>query len=178
MTYHPLTLEFEDTERQVRNLMAALDSVNREVVFTYPNADTGGRVIIAAIEEYAESHGNAHTVVHLGTSGYYGLMANAAVMVGNSSSGIIEAASFGLPVVDIGERQRGRIRGANVTSTGYETAEIIDGIHHAMSPESVERAKGMVNPYGDGHAAERILRVLKTVELGRELRLKRFHQTG
>ena len=176
VTYHPVTLEFEDTERQVRNLMAALDSVNKEVVFTFPNADTSGRLIIGAINDYVAAHHRACVAAHLGMTGYFGLMANAVAMVGNSSSGIIEAASFGLPVVDIGNRQRGRTRGRNVINVSYETADIIDGINRATAVEFSRRMEGLDNPYGDGHAAERIVGVLRTVELDKELLFKRFHR--
>jgi UDP-N-acetylglucosamine 2-epimerase (non-hydrolysing) len=175
VTYHPVTLDFEDTARQTQNLMTALDSVGMPVVFTYPNADTNGRVIIDAINAYVSSHQGAYAVAHLGTQGYFGLMANGAAMVGNSSSGIIEAASFGLPVVDIGDRQRGRVHDANVINVGYETADIIAGITRVTTPDFSSVAKNVINPYGDGHAAGKIVQVLKTVEINKALLFKHFH---
>jgi len=116
-------------------------------------------------------------VVNLGTPGYVSAMRLAAAMVGNSSSGIIEAASFRLPVVNIGTRQQGRTRGKNVIDVGYGRDEIIAGIRKATSPEFRAGLADLVNPYGDGHAAERIVQRLKEVELNDRLLRKRFYET-
>ena len=106
------------------------------------------------------------------------MMKYAAAMVGNSSSGIIEAASFELPVVNIGSRQRGRVREKNVIDVGYTRSEILAGIEKALSPKFCTGLSGMVNPYGDGHAAERILDRLKNVDLNDKLLRKRFYEPG
>src|SRR5262249_49702717 len=103
----------------------------------------------------------------------FSLMRVAAAMIGNSSSGIIEAASFGLPVVNVGDRQAGRMRGANVLDVRCEWRAISDAIAAATAPSFVERCRALDNPYGDGHAAERIVDVLRTVDLD-TLRVKRF----
>jgi UDP-N-acetylglucosamine 2-epimerase (non-hydrolysing)/GDP/UDP-N,N'-diacetylbacillosamine 2-epimerase (hydrolysing) len=95
-------------------------------------------------------------------------------MVGNSSSGLIEAPSFGLPVVNVGIRQQGRLRAANVIDVGYPREEIVAGIRRALTPGFRESLRGLVNPYGDGHAAPRIAQVLGSVELGPRLIRKRF----
>jgi UDP-N-acetylglucosamine 2-epimerase len=97
-------------------------------------------------------------------------------MVGNSSSGIIEAASFKLPVVNIGNRQRGRVHSFNVIDTGYDRDEIQKAMHEAMSTEFKARLDGLTNPYGDGRAAERIVNQLKTVTIDERLLLKTFFQ--
>ena len=99
-------------------------------------------------------------------------------MVGNSSSGIIEAPSLGLPVVNIGTRQDGRVRAANVIDVIFERGPIQEAISRAVSPEFRASLKGMMNPYGDGHAAERIVAKLKSVELGDKLLRKIFHDDG
>ena len=99
VTYHPVTLEYENTETHVRELLAALAGLDFNIVFTYPNADTQGRLIINRIQEFVDMHKQAQVVENLGTQGYFSLMAHSSAMVGNSSSGIIEAASFKLPVV-------------------------------------------------------------------------------
>ncbi len=96
-------------------------------------------------------------------------------MFGNSSSGIIEAASFNLPVVNIGTRQRGRVRAENVIDVGYEHREILDGIRRALDPGFRESIRGIANPYGDGHAAEKIAETLKKLDLGDSLITKRFY---
>ena len=96
-------------------------------------------------------------------------------MVGNSSSGILEAASFRLPVVNIGTRQQGRVRGKNVLDVGYTRTEIVAAIRTAMSAGFRASLGDLVNPYGDGRAAERIVERLRSVELGDALLRKRFH---
>jgi len=175
VTYHPVTLEYEQTEMQMRELLAALEGVDATLIFTYPNADICGRLIIQMIREFTAERQQAQLVVNFGTQGYFSMMKHAAAMVGNSSSGIIEAASFKLPVVNVGSRQRGRVRGKNVIDVGYARAEILAGIEKAISPEFRATLSDMVNPYGNGHAAERIVDKLKHVKLSDELLLKRFH---
>src|SRR5207248_2536063 len=100
VTFHPVTLEGEDTDAHVASLCAALDECGVPVVFTFPNADTHGRVVLEGIRRYVDAHGDSRLYASLGTVTYLSLMKHAAAMVGNSSSGIIEAASFHLPVVN------------------------------------------------------------------------------
>ncbi len=175
VTFHPVTLEYEDTEYHITQLLEALDQLKMPVVFTFPNADTSGRVIIRAVEQYTIRRDDAVVLPSLGTRVYFSLMGHAFAMVGNSSSGIIEAASFGLPVVNIGSRQAGRHRGANVMDSGYETGSILKAVARATDETFRKNIAGMVNPYGDGRASERIVKVLKSVDLGRELVMKKFH---
>lgn len=174
VTFHPVTLECEQTEGQVSELLDALRVVELPVVFTMPNADTNGRVIARMIEEFVKRQPDAWIVPNFGPEGYFSMMAVSAAMVGNSSSGIVEAASFGLPVVNIGTRQQGRARGENVIDVGYERDEIIRGIRWAISPEFRARLQGLTNPYGDGHAAEVIVRRVKEVVLDNRLLVKHF----
>jgi len=178
VTYHPVTLEYEQTERQVRELLTALNATGLPVLFTMPNADTGGRVIRKMIGVFISDHPDSRGVENLGTQGYFSAMALATAMIGNSSSGIIEAASFSLPVVNVGNRQRGRIRGKNIIDVGYTHAEILAGIKKATSPEFRARSSDLVNPYGDGHAAERIVDRLKKVKLDDRLLQKYFYEIG
>ncbi len=176
VTYHPVTLEYEQAGEQVRELLAALDESGRDLVFTCPNADTGTRAVQGPVEEYAARNPRRATLVaNLGSRAYFTLMQEAAAMVGNSSSGIVEAASFKLPVVNVGTRQQGRLRAANVIDVGYGSEEILGGIRRALSAGFRESLAGLENPYGDGRAAERIVARLKEVELGDRLLRKRFH---
>ena len=174
VTFHPVTLEYSEVGTQIDALLAALAEVRRPIVFTYPNADTAGMQVIAAIETFVAAHANARVVKDLGAADYFGMMAASAAMVGNSSSGIIEAPSFALPVVNIGNRQRGRLRAANVIDCETETRAIAEAIARATAPDFRAKLQGMVNPYGDGHAAERIVRVLQTISLDGDLVKKRF----
>jgi UDP-hydrolysing UDP-N-acetyl-D-glucosamine 2-epimerase len=175
VTFHPVTLEYEDTEWQVRELLAALDELNLPSVFTMPNADTYGRVIRGMIREFVDAHPSSRAVESLGTQGYFSLMTLANAMVGNSSSGMVEAGSFELPVVNIGTRQSGRVSGANVIHVDYACEAVISGITKAISPEFRASLKGMQNPYGCGDAARKIVQVLKEVEIDQKLVLKYFH---
>ncbi len=177
VTYHPVTLEYEQTEWQMHELLEALRAFDVPIVFTMPNADTGGRLILQMIREFLRDRPTARLVENLETQAYFSMMACAAAMVGNSSSGIIEAPSFGLPVVNIGSRQAGRLRAKNVIDVGYNRGEVVDGIRQATAPEFGTSLKGLTNPYGDGRAAERIVGVLKTVQLDEKLLAKRFYET-
>lgn len=176
VTHHPVTLEYEKTEEQVRELMMALDELGHPVVFTYPNADTRGRAIMRALDAYVATHADARVVVSLGSQAYFSLLQYSAAMVGNSSSGIVEAASFRLPVVNIGDRQRGRVRAANVIDVGCARQAIVAGVRQALSARFRARLADLVNPYGDGHAAGRIVTVLMRVPLDKTLLFKRFHE--
>lgn len=175
VTYHPVTLEYDRAEAQIDALLEALEPLARPLVFTAPNADTNNQVIRRRIEAFAARRPSAALVPNLGTQAYFSLMACAAAMVGNSSSGIVEAPSFGLPVVDIGTRQAGRLRAANVISCGYAVEEIRRAIAHALAPGFRESLRGLRNPYGDGHAAARILEALKGIVIDDRLLVKRFH---
>ena len=174
-TLHPVTLDYENTERDTAELLAALEQLEVQVVFTYPNADTQGRRIMAALEAFTARHDWATAVVNFGQEGYFSMLRHAAAMVGNSSSGVIESASFAIPVVNIGDRQRGRIRAANVIDVGYDRQAIAEALRRALSPAFRARLVGLTNPYGDGTAASKIVDVLADVTIDRRLIMKRFH---
>lgn len=174
VTYHPVTLEHEQTEWQVNELLEALQACGRPLVFTAPNADTSGRVIMQRLQAFVARVPSARLIPNLGTVGYVTLMQHAAAMVGNSSSGLIEAPSFGLPVVNIGTRQQGRLRAENVIDVGYRREEILEGIRRAVAPAFRAQLRGRANPYGDGHAADVIVRRLQEVSLDQNLIMKRF----
>ena len=173
-TFHPVTLELDRTGWQIEQFLRALEQVAIPVVFTLPNADSNGRLIRERIERFVQAHAWASRVESFGTEGYASAMRLAAAMVGNSSSGIIEAATLELPVVNIGTRQAGRERASNVVDAGDSTEEIVAGIRRAASPAFRAGLRGLRNPYGDGCAGERIAEVLRTVELGDRLLRKRF----
>ena len=176
VTFHPVTLEYEKTEWQVAELLAALAAADLPVVFTRPNADTRGRAVAWMINAFARDYPRARLAGDLGTDAYFSLMAAAAAMVGNSSSGLIEAPSFKLPVVNVGTRQRGRFRAANVIDVGHGRGEVIDGIRRATHPDFRGRVlRDLVNPFDRGGAADLILRHLITVPLDDRLLTKRFH---
>jgi GDP/UDP-N,N'-diacetylbacillosamine 2-epimerase (hydrolysing) len=169
MTYHPATLERVPVEQQIAEVLKAL-VICSEVcwVITSPNTDTGGRAMISAIQEFVKDKSErAIFAVSLGQIRYLSLLNHADIMVGNSSSGIIEAPSFALPVVNIGDRQRGRLRAGNVID---KAEEIASGIRKALSSEFRTSLQGVKNPYGDGRASERIVQKLKEISLANIVR--------
>lgn len=174
VTFHPVTRSFHDTKGHVKELLTALKKTGYPIVFTYPNADTSGRLIIQAIDEYVANNERAYACTSLGVQRYFSLIENCRAVIGNSSSGIIEVASFSIPVVNIGERQKGRIHGENVVNCGHMRNEIYEAIMKATSPSFLESLKGMTNPYGDGRAATRIVSKLKSVAIDAQLLQKPF----
>jgi UDP-N-acetylglucosamine 2-epimerase (non-hydrolysing)/GDP/UDP-N,N'-diacetylbacillosamine 2-epimerase (hydrolysing) len=176
VTYHPVTRDHEATAAHCDELLAAIEKSRLPVVFTLPNADTSGRIIMKKVEAFVSKSARAYLVPNLGTLGYFTLMRFARAMVGNSSSGIIEAASFRLPVVNVGMRQHGRFAQENVIHVGNQCDEICAGIQKAVSAEFRAGLAGLKNAYGDGHAAERIGNVLKDVVLDAKLLNKAFYE--
>jgi UDP-hydrolysing UDP-N-acetyl-D-glucosamine 2-epimerase len=175
ITLHPTTLRPEATIRETDALLGALAAIDRPMVFTAPNADPGSDDIRRRIEHFVAHRRDARLIENLGLQGYIGLMRIAVAMVGNSSSGLIEAPTFELPVVNIGERQAGRVRAGNVIDVPGERSQIENALVQAIDPKFRVRLAGGVNPYGDGRAAERIVTRLEQRESRGRLIAKRFH---
>lgn len=179
VTYHPTTQESAGADAEAAALLGALAAQERPIIFTAPNADHGGRRLLQLIRAFIEENRNATLVENLGTEAYFGLMAAAAAMVGNSSSGIIEAASFKLPVVNVGGREEGRLRPANVIDVAAEPGAIAAGIECALTPAFRAGLAGLRNPYlGERPAAEVIHERLVSVALDEALVKKRFADLG
>lgn len=174
VTFHPATLAPGEAGRHTAELAAALETVEGDVVITYPGADAAYDAVIHRLEDLAATRPGTRMVPALGEDGYGALLREADVMVGNSSSALIEAPTFALPAVNVGIRQRGRVRGANVIDVEAGREEIAAGIRRALDPAFRAGLRGLANPYGDGHSAPRIARVLREVELGPRLLRKRF----
>jgi len=175
VTFHPTTLEYEQAEWQMNELLSALELCGLPAVFTLPNADTNGRVLIRMINDCVKSNPMFQKVESFGATGYFSIMRIARAMVGNSSSGIIESASFRLPVVNIGNRQEGRARGINVIDVGYDRANILEGIHRATSNEFSASLRDMHNLYVTSiEAAKTIVDAIKRVALDESLLVKKF----
>jgi len=171
---HPVTTEVDQAAEQMRETMETLTELKEQAVLIYPNADAGGRAMIKVIEEY-ENFSFLKIFKSLPHIEYLSLMKIAGVMIGNSSSGIIEAPSFYLPVVNIGTRQEGRERAENVIDVGYNKNEIIKGIEKALYDEEFKaRVKKCKNPYGDGKTGERIANILSKIKIGNKLLQKRL----
>jgi UDP-N-acetylglucosamine 2-epimerase (non-hydrolysing)/GDP/UDP-N,N'-diacetylbacillosamine 2-epimerase (hydrolysing) len=176
VTYHPTTIA-RDTTREADPLFEALQAIPEQLLFCYPNTDAGGRALITRIESFVRDHGGK-VFVNLEPLVYWSLLQYAAFLFGNSSSGIIEAASFALPAVNVGIRQQGREHGRNVLDAHPDAASILDRIQTARSAEFRQSLQGMVNPYGDGCASQRIVDVLTSLPLGEELLIKHARAIG
>ena len=166
--WHPVTI-LRDTNAEADALFSAVAQVNGQLIFVYPNTDAGSLALIDRTRALAATRPETHVFVNLDAVTYWSLLRQMDVMVGNSSSGIMEAASFGLPVVNVGMRQQGRERPHNVLDAPAETGAIQAALQRALSQEFRALLKGMSNPYGDGTAAETIVRVLTTVSVERLL---------
>ena len=161
-TFHPVTLEDDTAATQTYELLAALEQ-RREIswLFTKANADAGGRTINRILSHYAASHNNFILSDSLGMTRYLSALKYAAFVIGNSSSGLTEAPSFGIPTINIGDRQKGRVAGETVIMCEPDKDSISLAIKTAMSPQFRMKAEWAVSPYGDGHTSERILEVIR-----------------
>lgn len=163
-TFHPVTLEPGEEQVQTEALLNALEPYleRRRVLFTMPNADTGGALVARLIEEWACSHpGRVITCISLGRARYYSAVARCAAVVGNSSSGLTEAPSWGVPTLDIGNRQKGRAAGPTVVHCGPRTEEIAEGLAKVLDPEFAAGCRrNPVNPYARPGTLGRIADVL------------------
>ncbi len=159
ITFHPVTLEKGTSAQQMSELLAALEKLeDTQLIFTMPNADSDSRVLFDMIEEYVASHTNAHAFTSLGQLRYLSCLRHVDGVVGNSSSGLIEAPSFGKGTINIGDRQRGRLRAGSVIDCEPDRRSIAAALQQLYSPELQETLKTVSNPYGDGGASEKIIR--------------------
>lgn len=176
ITFHPVTLESDSAGRQLEALFEACERLGPDVglIFTKANADNDGRMINEALERFAQDKPSAAVYASLGQQRYLSVMAIASAVVGNSSSGLYEAPSFGVPTVNIGDRQRGRLQASSVLSCPPEA----DAIERAIRDAFTRDCSDAVNPYGDGHAAARIHRVIGEFGEYRSLLKKTFRDMG
>jgi UDP-hydrolysing UDP-N-acetyl-D-glucosamine 2-epimerase len=163
--WHPVTI-LRDTNAEADALFTALEKARGQLIFVYPNSDAGSHALIDRTRSLMKTRVDAHLFVNLDAVTYWSLLGQVDVMIGNSSSGIMEAASFGLPVVNVGMRQQGRERARNVLDVAAEGGGIARVLQRALNPAFRKGLRGMANPYGNGRAAKRIVRVLASVMVG------------
>ena len=164
VAWHPVTI-LTDTNAEADALFSALALAPGQLVFVYPNSDAGGHALIEKTKRLAAARPGTQVYVNLDAVTYWSLLGQVDAMVGNSSSGIMEAASFALPAVNVGMRQQGRERAANIIDVPAESGAIAAALGQALSPAFRQSLDGMANPYGDGTAARTIARVLSTIPL-------------
>ena len=169
--YHPVTIS-RDTLFEVDELLAALKRIPQPLLFISPNADAGSRELLERIQTFIRNRRNTWFITSIEHLTYLSLLQHLAALVGNSSSGIMEAASFKLPAVNVGFRQKGREHAKNVLHCSADRAEIEQAILLALSPGFRASLADLVNPYGDGHSAEKIAQVLNTVAFSESLLVK------
>lgn len=174
VTFHPVTLENNTVKEQFHNLLCALDEHHElKYILTKANADANGEVINSMIDQYASEHNNVIAYPSLGMLRYLSALKYCKMVIGNSSSGIIEAPSFGIPTVNIGDRQKGRIQSDSVINCTASIKAIYDAINLALSDDFSQKARKTVNPYGDGHTSVRIVNVIKEYVLEDKIDLKK-----
>lgn len=176
VTYHPVTLAREDAAQAVRALFSAIEECGGvSVIFTKANADTDGRIINAMIDDFVAQHPERMVAfTTMGHERYISAMRYADVVVGNSSSGIIEAPFLKTPTVNIGKRQHGRLRAASIIDCGETKEEIAEALQRALSPEFRAVAEHATSPYGTGEASHAIKDILKTTDM-QNLVVKQFY---
>ena len=178
VTFHPVTLEAENSAQQMKELLAALGQLkDTHLIFTMPNADTGNHELVRLIEDFVAIHQNSRAYGSLGQLRYLSCLQEVDGVVGNSSSGLAEAPSLGVGTVNIGDRQRGRLKAKSVIDCQPQRQAIHDAIMTLYSPGFRQSLLAMVNPYGDGGASRKIVRVLQDHPLDGILK-KPFHDCG
>ena len=163
-TYHPVTIETGDIDKQIYSFLDAIKQFQEmEFIITKSNADQGGARINELLDQADINRKNVHVFASLGVERYLSLMKHSEFVLGNSSSGIIEAPVLHIPTVNIGDRQRGRLQAGNIINCGPDTEQIVSAIWQAQSEEFRSKCRQVKSPYGDGHAAEQI--AAKVVEM-------------
>ena len=176
VTFHPVTLEKGSAVAQMSELLSALDELeSTSILFTLPNADAEGRVLFDLITKFVECHPKTKAFTSLGYQRYLSCLQVVDGVVGNSSSGIVEAPTFKKGTINIGDRQRGRERAASVIDCPPLKKDIKQGIMKLYSQEFQESLNNVVNPHGTGGASNAIVQVLEEVSLEKILKKKFFN---
>lgn len=176
VTFHPVTLEQNTAQEQFNQLLSALDELeDTHIIFTKANADTDGRAINVMIDEYVSTHPEKSIgFASLGQLRYLSALQYIDAVVGNSSSGLIEAPSFKIATINIGDRQKGRIKAASVMDCLPSREAILRAIRQVYAPETREKLRWIVNPYGSGGVSKKIIDTLRSAPLAQLLK-KRFN---
>lgn len=171
--FHPVTLQTENAAFQTDNLLNAID-LHREYnyLFIHSNSDAGGHIVMEKIKKYADSHENCRCFTSLNSETYAAVLSHSSALLGNSSSGIVEAPALGVPTINVGDRQRGRLLANSIISCSPDKDEISTAIARLKSCEFKENMKNITNPYGDGNVSDKIFNCIKE-HLNKEIDLKK-----
>ena len=179
ITFHPVTLEKNTSEKQMNEILMALKGLkNTHLIFTMPNADTDGRIIFKMIEDFVNNHPHAKSFTSLGQLRYLSSIKHVDGVIGNSSSGLVEVPTFKKGTINIGDRQRGRIKAESVIDCKPTTKSISDAIKKLYSSEFQEKLKTVKNPYGSGGASEAIVKTLENISLKTILKKKFYNMAN
>ena len=174
VTFHPTTLEDGQAEKQFSEVLEAFDRhSNMQYIFTKANADANGRIINKMIDEYVASHDNTVAFTSLGVKRYLSALKYATMVIGNSSSGLVEVPSFKIPTINIGDRQKGRLQAESVINCEPISDEVDRAICKALSAEFRLVSDTVQNPYGDGNTSEKLVKILEKVLLSGNVDLKK-----
>lgn len=174
VTYHPVTLKEDMVEQEIDNLLSVLSENNDMLyIFTKANADMGGKIVNKKLEDYVKVHSNAYLFDSLGMRRYLSAINNCQMVIGNSSSGLVEVPSFRKPTVNIGDRQKGRIRGCTVVDCNTDAESIQKAMIVAKDDEFLKRCATSSNPYGKGNTSDTIVEKIKTELLFADVDLKK-----
>ena len=166
ITFHPVTLDSKSSEDQMTELLAALrDLEDTYLIFTMPNSDTDGRVLFKQIQTFVSQQNNASVFTSLGQVRYLSCIAQVDAVIGNSSSGLAEVPSFKKATINIGDRQRGRMKATSVVDCLPESSAIQEALNKVYLDEFQNKLKSAVNPYGEGGASQSIIEILESVTL-------------
>lgn len=173
ITFHPVTLENNSAEQQCNELLKALDMhPEMDYIITKANADADGRIINKMLDDYSLTHDNVSVYESLGAVRYLSAVKYSCMAIGNSSSGLVEVPSFKIPTVNIGDRQKGRLKAASVIDCGPKAEEISQSIERAQTIEFREICETVTNPYGDGDTSEKVVNAIETM-MSSEIDLKK-----
>ena len=174
ITYHPVTRESKNINYQLSNLINAVKNVKMQCIWTYPNSDSDHNIIINSIERLSkDSKKRIKVIKNSGIEIYLGLLKSCKLIVGNSSSGIVESSFFKLPSVNIGSRQKGKVMPKNVINVGYSSSEIEMGIKKALSKKFINKLKKFDNPYYHGYDEKKLVKLIKTIKINSSLLTKK-----
>lgn len=174
VTFHPVTLESNSTKDQIEALLKVCKNQgNLNFIFTKANADADGRIINRLIDNYAKENNNIIAFTSLGLTKYLSALRYSAMVIGNSSSGLLEAPSFGIPTINIGDRQKGRLQSSSVINCEPTEESIKQAIELALSEDFVVKAKETTNPYGDGSTSDKIVEAIRDNLLNGKINLKK-----
>ncbi|PKM67426.1 MAG: UDP-N-acetylglucosamine 2-epimerase (hydrolyzing) [Firmicutes bacterium HGW-Firmicutes-2] len=174
VTFHPVTLENNSSEKQIKSLLEVCKEYkDYNFIFTKANADAEGSIINLYIDKYSKENSNIIAFTSLGMVKYLSAIKYSSMVIGNSSSGLVEAPSFGVPTINIGDRQKGRLQASSVINCEPTLRSIRQAIELAISNDFIDKAKNTVNPYGDGDTSNKVVGVIKRYILDEKIDLKK-----